>query len=44
MFNKKISTNRRQALPYKKPPVTMGLKARVNFFGNKIRALSEAKF
>ena len=40
---KKISKNHRQIVPYIKPPVTMKLKVRTNFFGTKIRAFSEAK-
>ena len=44
MFNKKNSGNRHQVLPYKKPPLTMELKVRVNIFGTKIRVFSEAKF
>ena len=42
MFNKKNSRNRHQVFPYTKPPLTMELKLRVNFFGTK--AFSEAKF
>ena len=43
MFNKRNSKNHHQAAPYIKPPVTMELKVRVNFFGTKTRVFSEAK-
>ena len=44
MFNKKnYSKNHDQVIPYIKPPVTMELKKRVNFFGTTMKAFSEAK-
>ena len=42
-MSKKFPRNHHQVAPYIKPPVTMELKVRVNFFGTKTRVFSEAK-
>ena len=41
---KKGSKNHYKIVPYIKPPVTMKLKVRANFFGTKMRVFSEAKY
>ena len=43
MFNKKNSRNHDQVVPSIKPPVTMELKVRADFFGTKMTAFSETK-
>ena len=42
-LTKKKLKSHHQVVPYIKPPVTMELKGRVNIFGTKMRAFSEAK-